>query len=249
LSEKCFHLSLKNRLIINSRGMTTQTTPTTAVLDAHKRLLIRNQLLLILHSKTCHSKSCPKTNCSTVKTVLQHMKSCTAANSCPVAHCLSTRQISSHWHNCVRTDTTCEVCSPLKERYIERKAELAQQSGGTVSDGKHWHSWITRDVRNRLIEKLVLSLISSSNVNDLEDMTVRHVFNYAFGIEEDIYKTAENLVQYHHLFWQKIYIIENNGKRLRQLSASVGDVTKGFDCLVLESMLESDSDFRANVLN
>ncbi|CAG2107443.1 unnamed protein product [Medioppia subpectinata] len=235
--------------------MTTKTAKTDnsgpVVLDPHKRLLIRNQLLLILHSKTCHDHSCPKANCSTMKSVLQHVHTCTAVNSCPIAHCMSTRQIGSHWQNCVRTDMTCEVCSPYKERIASlRKAAIAQQSAGTAAEGtKHWHLWITPDVRNRMVEKLVSALISNSNGHDLEDMTVKHMFDYVYGIEQEIYKSAESLVQYHHLFWRKIYIVESYAKRLRQSDGSVSGVTQGFDCLVLESVLEADNDFKAIVLN
>ncbi|XP_054165829.1 histone lysine acetyltransferase CREBBP-like [Oppia nitens] len=234
---------------------TSMTTSSSMVTDPHKRLLIRNQLVLILHCKQCRNPFCSQDNCLTMKQVIQHLTTCTTVKLCPITHCVSTRQILSHWYQCFRSERSCDVCSPFKEQIQwQRKMEFNQEQSvikreatsdaETTDDNGYWHQWVTPNVRYNMIDKLVHTLVTNSNTDNLEDMTVRNVFSYCFALEADIYNKAQSLVQYHHMFGQKRVQIETNGVQLDQLNdwfnTLINDLTTGSDCFSLNSNVKQE---------
>ncbi|OXA43689.1 protein cbp-1 [Folsomia candida] len=91
-----------------------------------KRLLIRKQLVILLHAIVCRrrdllnttrdtssSQPCNVPFCGLMKTVQLHLNSCKAGRTCPQTHCASSRQILIHWKYCVKAE--CPVCVSLRK--------------------------------------------------------------------------------------------------------------------------------------
>ena len=105
-------------------------------------------------------------------------------------------------------------------------------------------------MRYHMIDKLVQTMIANSDAIHLEDMTVRNVYTYCFALEADIYGRAQSLVQYHHMFGQKLSRFETNGVQLNQLNNwfnnHINDVTNGFNYLILDAMVKQEVDDKPN---
>ncbi|KAM0725300.1 Histone acetyltransferase p300 [Formica fusca] len=107
-------------MAVPSQAGTAKSTP-----DPEKCRLIQQQLLLILHVRTCclrkrlangEMRQCTLPDCKTMKNVLYHIKSC-KANNCTVPHCSISKQIINHEY-CNRSD--CPICSPITQPNINR---------------------------------------------------------------------------------------------------------------------------------
>ena len=102
---------------------------TLAEYEKHKKKLIQQQLILLLHGAKCDKSSeevrraCNVPHCATMRQVLSHLRGCPIGRSCKRPHCASSRQIIAHWKACKKTD--CEVCGPLRESKAKALAKGA----------------------------------------------------------------------------------------------------------------------------
>ncbi|KAL7481076.1 hypothetical protein ACHAW6_006753 [Cyclotella cf. meneghiniana] len=109
-------------------------------------------LWMILHSQSCHLKSCPHPHCSDTKYILSHVQACpTSSNpscSCPTCFkgCNETRKLLAHYQKCkdLRSrqntaqgkqypqQTTCLVCS-LMARYAKNIADKSPNKNAHIA--------------------------------------------------------------------------------------------------------------------
>ncbi|OXA62614.1 histone acetyltransferase p300 [Folsomia candida] len=100
--------------------------PSSAQSIEQKRILIRKQLVILLHAIVCRRRehrnrmrdptfSSPPCNvpfCGLMKTTQIHLNACKEGEACRFNHCASSRQILIHWKYCVKAE--CPVCVSLR---------------------------------------------------------------------------------------------------------------------------------------
>lgn len=112
-----------------------------ANMDPGSLMLIRLQLVLMLHAHTCPLpeqqnrteglRQCRVPCCRYMKRVLNHINSCAVGRLCVVPNCISSRYIIFHWKNCYRHD--CPLCGSLKILPDQRPEQRQPAAPGTQS--------------------------------------------------------------------------------------------------------------------
>ena len=94
------------------------------------------RLILLYHASKCqypaHSlQPCPETQhfhpmhrCAHMKSLWQHITTCSSPTPCPFPHCTSTKFIVKHFNHC--QDQSCLVCSVVK-RSIYATEKMRQE--------------------------------------------------------------------------------------------------------------------------
>ncbi|KAL3791308.1 hypothetical protein HJC23_006037 [Cyclotella cryptica] len=133
------------------QGQQTTTTEVSELVVKAKKAAA--SLWMILHSQSCHLKSCPHPHCSETKSILSHVQVCPAwsNHSCPcptsVKGCNETRKLLAHYEKCKELrsrlrqssaqgkhypqQSTCLVCS-LMARYAKNVTDKSPKKNAHI---------------------------------------------------------------------------------------------------------------------